>query len=174
MFKPTSDIASAFLTRFARLMRAVLENARKEEVTLASDLAVMRDYLELEKVRMKGGFEYAIEVEPPIDSEEVMVPPMLLQPFAEEAIWRRLARRDGIGRLTIRVHLYGKALVLSLEDDAFAEEHDAAAAHQDEAGPIVDVDGAAITRARLEVLTKQETSAASVHVVPLAGGRQWS
>ncbi|MBK6752925.1 MAG: tetratricopeptide repeat protein [Flavobacteriales bacterium] len=54
-------LASKFLTRFARLMRAVLENAKQEEVSLRSDLDVLRDYLELEQARLHDRFSYAIE-----------------------------------------------------------------------------------------------------------------
>lgn len=160
------DLASSFLTRFARLMRAVLENARKDEVKLASDLTVMRDYLELEKVRMKDGFQYAIEVDPAIDTEEVMVPPMLLQPFAEEAIWKRLANSESPGHLVVRVRQQGTALVLSLEDDAVMTSVTAHAGVPDE------YEGTTITRSRLELLAKQEGRPASVQVVPIAKGQR--
>lgn len=161
------DLASSFLTRFARLMRAVLENARKDEVSLASDLAVMRDYLELEKVRSNAGFQYEIVVDPAVEMEEVMVPPMLLQPFAEEAIWKRLAQKVGPGHLTVRIQQQGSALVLSIEDDGIAKQPIA------EGGlPSEDVDGTMITRSRLDFLAKQEGKAASVQVIPLAAGQR--
>ena len=97
------DLASSFLTRFARLMRAVLENARKDEVSLQSDLDVLHDYLELEKARMHNGFTYSIDIDTDLDPEEAMVPPMLLQPFAEEAIWKGLAKKQGAGHISITV-----------------------------------------------------------------------
>lgn len=161
------DLASTFLTRFARLMRAVLENVRKDEVSLASDLALMRDYLELEKIRSNAGFQYEIVVDPSIDMEEVMVPPMLLQPFAEEAIWKRLAHKDEIGHLTVRAQQQGSGLLLSLEDDGTIEQLNAEAHYSSD-----DVDGTTITRSRLDLLAQREGKEASVQLIPLATGQR--
>lgn len=163
------DLASSFLTRFARLMRAVLENARKDEVPLAADLAVMRDYLDLEKIRMKDRFSYTIEVESAIDVEEVVVPPMLLQPFAEEAIWQGLANNEQPGQITIRIRQQGRALVLSLEDNRSMRE----ASTENEVLEQHDTtSGTTITRARLELLAEVEHRPATVHTIPLAQGRR--
>lgn len=160
------DLASSFLTRFARLMRAVLENARKDEVPLTADLAVLQDYLELEKVRTGDGFMYSIEVEPGIDVEEVMVPPMLLQPYAEQAIWSRLAKKSGIGHLVVRVQRRNGRLVLSLEDDGEGQGQVRSGSENP-----VGAEGVGITEARLALLSKQGGEEASVKKIALPQGQ---
>lgn len=160
------DLASYFLTRFARLMRAVLENARKDEVPLAADLAVLQDYLELEKVRTGDGFMYSIEVEPGVDAEEVMVPPMLLQPYAEQAIWSRLANKSGIGHLVIRVQQRKGRLILLLEDDGEAKGEVRSGSESS-----LGAEGAGITEARLALLSKQGGEEASVTKIALPKGQ---
>lgn len=157
------DLASTFLTRFARLMRAVLENARQEEVTLATDLNVMRDYLELERLRLAGRFTYSLEVDPAIDPEVVMVPPMLLQPYAEQAIWGRANQQEDCVRLVIRVQHRKDSLVLTLENDL---EPNA----PQRPGGSMRSEGTDITEARLTLLAKKGGRQASVKVMPLPGG----
>jgi len=160
------DLASSFLTRFARLMRAVLENARKDEVPLAADLAVLQDYLELEKARTADGFKYSIEVEPGIDAEEVMVPPMLFQPYAEQAIWSRLAKKSGIGHLVVSVRRRNGRLVLSLEDDGEGQGE----VRSGSESPLGS-EGAGITEARLALLSKPGGEEASVTKTALPQGQ---
>ena len=63
-------------------MRLVLENSRHAEVPLNDDLEALRGYLDLERMRMDKRFDFAIEVDPGIDPEEVMVPPLVVQPCA--------------------------------------------------------------------------------------------
>lgn len=157
------DLASSFLTRFARLMRAVLENARQEEVSLAADLDVMRDYLELERLRLAGRFTYSLEVDPAIDPEVVMVPPMLLQPYAEQAIWGRANQQEDCVRLVIRVQHRKDSLVLTLENDL---EPNA----PQRPGGSMRSEGTDITEARLTLLAKKGGRQASVKVMPLPGG----
>ncbi|MBK6829404.1 MAG: histidine kinase [Flavobacteriales bacterium] len=163
------DLASSFLTRFARLMRAVLENARKDEVSLQSDLDVLHDYLELEKARMHNGFTYSIDIDTDLDPEEAMVPPMLLQPFAEEAIWKGLAKKQGAGHISITVRKRNGSLILAIEDDGMARPPDL---HGGSAGPEERTTGTAITAARLELLSRQEGKPASVRSSPLPNGQR--
>ncbi|MBK8498696.1 MAG: histidine kinase [Flavobacteriales bacterium] len=97
------DLASGFLTKFARLMRLVLENSRYNEVPLNQDLEALRLYMDLERARTNNKFDYAIEVDPAIDQESAMVLPLVLQPFVENAIWHGLSRKEGKGHLVLCV-----------------------------------------------------------------------
>lgn len=163
------DLASSFLTRFARLMRAVLENARKEEVSLLSDLDVLRDYLELEKARLQDKFTYSIDVDPSIDQEEVHVPPMLLQPFAEEAIWQGFAQGKHTGHITIVVRQVAGSILISIQDDGGARSEPSNTSSND----IVETHvGTTITRARLDLLARQERKPATVRTITLPQGHR--
>ncbi|WKZ65438.1 MAG: histidine kinase [Flavobacteriales bacterium] len=158
-------LASSFLTGFARLMRAVLEHTRKDEVSLAEDLSVLRDYLDLERLRSGARFEYRLEVGSDIDPEDLMVTPMLLQPYAEQAIWNSLGRTDDPGHLVIRVQRSQGTLVLLLEDDLQSGATDPSIASDRSEGTV-------ITEARLALLAKQGKRQASVKVIPMPVGRR--
>jgi len=161
-----SDLASSFLTRFARLMRAVLENARLDEVSLQRDLDVLRDYLELERTRTQNRFSYTIIVDPNIDQEEVLVPPMLLQPFAEEAIWKDLAQQVN-GSISITVSKVDDALLMTVQDNG--EQTGSGTTVMTETGSD---HGVSITKARLELYQQTERRPATLRWTPLTVGHK--
>lgn len=161
------DLASSYLTRFARLMRSVLENARKDEVSLSSDIEVLREYLELEKLRMNNAFTYTVGVDGTKDPAEVMVPPMLLQPFVEDAIWQRMNDTGRPWLLDIRVHQRDGALIMSVEDDRTVAVTPQVTTDTTDA-----LDHTAITRTRLELLAQQTNKPVSVRTVPLLPGQR--
>lgn len=78
--------AEIYLATFSRLMREILENSRQEYISLEDELSMLRDYLEINKKRLKDHLEYSIGVEEDIDEELDQIPPMLIQPFIENAI----------------------------------------------------------------------------------------
>ncbi|MEO1255234.1 MAG: histidine kinase, partial [Bacteroidota bacterium] len=90
------DIASAenYLTTFSRLMREMLENSRAEQIPIEDEVSMLRDYLEINKKRLKSGFDFFIEVADEIDQEFDTIPPMLIQPFVENAIEHGIAPKD--------------------------------------------------------------------------------
>jgi len=87
--------ASAYLSKFSKLMRLVLENSRQQEVPLESDLSALELYMQLESLRFQNKFQYIIEVDPSIDKENTLIPPLLLQPFAENSILHGIQNKEG-------------------------------------------------------------------------------
>ncbi|MEM7040865.1 MAG: histidine kinase, partial [Bacteroidota bacterium] len=81
-----TDRAVHYLSEFGRLLRRVLENAGEGQVSLASELEILRSYLTLEKMQGEAEFDYEIELEQGLVAENERVAPMLLQPFVENAI----------------------------------------------------------------------------------------
>lgn len=82
--------ASLYLSRFSRLLRLILNHSREETITLADELKALQLYLDIESTRFDGKFRYVIEVDTRVDPANLVIPPMLLQPFAENAIWHGL------------------------------------------------------------------------------------
>src|SRR5690606_36181723 len=111
------DRATGYLTKFARLMRLVLENSRQAEVPLKDDLEAFDLYLQLERIRSGEKFDHEIKVDTGIDQEFVMVPPLVVQPFVENAIWHGMAGKEGKGHITLSVSIRGDDLVMAIEDD---------------------------------------------------------
>ena len=97
------DKAAEYLTTFSRLIRRVLENSRSERVSLENELEALRLYIELEAMRFKNKLRYEIHVEAGIDAGFVEIPPLLLQPYVENAIWHGLMHKPEGGTVSVRV-----------------------------------------------------------------------
>lgn len=108
--------ASGYLGKFASLMRLILENSREMEVPLEQDLHALELYIQMEMLRLNNSFSYHIEVDPEIDPENTMVPPMLLQPFAENAILHGLHNKEN-GTVSIRVRKLDDMICCVIEDN---------------------------------------------------------
>jgi tetratricopeptide (TPR) repeat protein len=108
--------ASGYLTKFASLMRLILEHSREREVPLKDDLQALDLYLQLELLRYNNSFTYHIDVDPQIDPENTLVPPMLLQPFAENAIIHGLSEREN-GLISIQVRKVDDMICCVIEDN---------------------------------------------------------
>ncbi len=98
-----ADKASDYLTKFSRLIRLVLENSRAERVTLQNELDALQLYIELEAMRFKQKVQFSIHVSPGIDQRYVCIPPLLLQPYVENAIWHGLMHKPEGGTVTVEV-----------------------------------------------------------------------
>lgn len=98
-----ADQASEYLTKFSRLIRLVLENSRSEFVTLHNELEALQLYIELEAMRFKEKLRYRISLASGIDEQFVCIPPLLLQPYVENAIWHGLMHKPEGGMITIEV-----------------------------------------------------------------------
>jgi LytS/YehU family sensor histidine kinase len=94
IMKNDSQSASDYLTRFSRLMRMVLINSQRSMIPLEDELQMLRLYL-LERLPFKDSFNYSI-ILPTQLTNIVFVPPLLLQPFCENAIWHGLMQKDGM------------------------------------------------------------------------------
>jgi tetratricopeptide (TPR) repeat protein len=117
-----AGIAADFLAKFTKLMRQVLEMSRLNDVPLKRELEVIGLYAELEQMRLKGRFTYKVEISPDVDPEAVSVPPMLLQPFVENAVWHGLARKNGPGCLRVVVSRTDDALHVLIDDDGVGRQ----------------------------------------------------
>lgn len=105
--------ASEYLGKFSRLMRMILQNSQASLITLEAELQSLRLYLELEALRFNNHFDYKISVPSDLDIASLKVPPLLLQPYAENAIWHGLMQKPTRGKLDIEItkgddHVYIK------------------------------------------------------------------
>jgi len=112
-----TEEASAYLTKFSRLIRMALHNSEKPLVTLENELEALRLYLDLERLRFKNAFNYSVAFVNAIDINAVYIPPMLIQPFAENAIWHGLMHKQGVGLLEIQLCAENKTLTCVIMDN---------------------------------------------------------
>ena len=117
------DQASALLTKFSRLMRQVLDNSRNEWVTLRQELTALQIYVELEQLRCDNGFEVVYTVDEHLRQDELRVPPLITQPYAENAIWHGLLpKKNGIRRLQISCRKEDTRLMIEIIDNGIGRE----------------------------------------------------
>ena len=104
-FIATNDerTANKYLSDFSKLMRAVLENSEEDFIPLQKEIQLIELYTKLEYFRFKDKFDYKISVEDTIDIEAYKIPPMLLQPYIENAVWHGLRYKEDKGILDIKI-----------------------------------------------------------------------
>ncbi len=101
MYKNEAKKAAVYLGNFASLTRSILENSTAEKITLEEDIATLVNYIELEKMRFKDQFHYDIFIDEKLDTECIRIPPMLVQPFVENAIKHGLKNLEYKGELNL-------------------------------------------------------------------------
>jgi tetratricopeptide (TPR) repeat protein len=101
IMKNESQAASDYLTQFSRLIRLVLNNSKKTWIPLEDEIEMLGLYLDMEKLRFKDAFSYSLLCDDDTDPASIFVPPLLLQPFVENAIWHGLMHKKENGLLTL-------------------------------------------------------------------------
>ena len=174
--------AHLYLADFAGLIRKVLQNSEKEEVSLAEELEMTEQYLNLEKLRFD--FDFSISVEQGIDINNTMVPSMLLQPFAENAVIHGLQNKPENRKLKIEVVKKGggggegrgrgqgedKGIVISIEDNGIGREAAAAISK------VKNGKGSKLIQERLEILQEKQGEKYRLEITDLIGnesGHEW-
>ncbi len=109
--------ALVFLTDFAKLMRTVMHNSANELITLNDEIEFLKMYLELEKNRHRNKFQYEIRAEDDFDTEDILIPPMLLQPFVENTVIHGIGNLSADGRIDILFHRKKKNMTCVITDN---------------------------------------------------------
>lgn len=122
IFKQDSLKAGNYLTQFSELIRMILDFSRKDYIAVESELKLLHTYLDLQKLRFENKFDYSIEIDKAIDTEFIFIPPMLAQPFIENAIEHGIYHKREKGRLDIRLFYEGKQLIYEIEDNGIGLE----------------------------------------------------
>ncbi|MCB0793627.1 MAG: histidine kinase [Flavobacteriales bacterium] len=162
-----TDKATRFLSKFAQVMRGVLENSREATVPLADDLRTLKGYMDLERMRAQERFTFTIEVADDLNPEVVMVPPLVVQPFVENAIWHGLAGVERDGHISLRILQKEGQLLWIVEDNGVGRRQGSTPkAEQGKKRSL----GTAITRSRLDLVQKQYGGKAGFHYEDLEQG----
>src|SRR5690606_11776739 len=109
--------ANRILTGFATLTRQHLELSRRSVANLQEELVYLQHYLALEKLRIPDKMNYRIEVSEEIDTENILIPSMLIQPFLENAIWHGIMPKEKGGFIRLSIALDTNHLAVSITDD---------------------------------------------------------
>jgi len=122
ILKNKTEEASKYLTKFSRLIRMVLNNSKEALISLEDELETLRLYLDMEKLRFKNSFDYGFNFKNAVEVENIFIPPLLLQPFAENAIWHGLMHKQGRGFLNFDLSTEEKILTCVITDNGVGRE----------------------------------------------------
>jgi tetratricopeptide (TPR) repeat protein len=113
------DLANNYMADFSSLMRKILENSRKDLISVKEEFDMLELYLELEKSRSNELLDYEIAIHPNVDLMGTKIPPMVIQPFVENAIWHGVLPLKKKGKVTISLNVTEnlEALICSVEDN---------------------------------------------------------
>ncbi|HEU5164963.1 MAG TPA: histidine kinase, partial [Chitinophagaceae bacterium] len=145
-----SDKATSYLARFAKLIRSVLDSSKNNLVPFQMDLETIQLYLEMEKFRCNDKFLYEINVEPALLHGDFKVPPLIVQPFLENAIHHGLLnKKENNRQLQLKINLCDEFIVYSILDNGIGREK--AAEFKERNKPEHQSYGIAITRERIHL-----------------------
>ena len=167
--KNKTKVADEYLSKFAQLMRLILENSEKREVSLAEDLTALELYMQLESLRMSHKFAYEIKVDEAIDQENTLVPPLILQPFVENSIWHGIAKKEGHGKIIISIKKEGDMINCIVEDDGIGRGEAALITHGYKKNDKKSL-GMKITKERIDLMNKIKNCKAAINLTDLKVG----
>jgi hypothetical protein len=114
--------ASEYLSKFSRLIRSILQNSQEVLIPLERELEALQLYLELESLRFENKFKYKIILEDELDTTILKVPPLIIQPFVENAIWHGLMHKKEKGHLQVELCLEEQMLFCKITDDGIGRK----------------------------------------------------
>ncbi|HKZ36696.1 MAG TPA: histidine kinase [Chryseolinea sp.] len=117
--------ANRFLSEFALLMRLVLENSQEDFIPLQKEQEILSLYLKLEHYRFRDKFDYEIKVDENVNPEAIQIPPMLIQPYIENAVWHGLRYKNEKGKLLLHFYRQNGNLVAEITDDGVGRQRSA-------------------------------------------------
>jgi len=166
IFNTKIEEAIKYLNKFARLVRIILNNSERPTVTVGDDLEALRLYLELEQMRFEDRFDYEIIVEDSVDADYDIMPPLLMQPYVENAILHGLNPAPFKGKLTIRLSAVNNFLICTIVDNGIGREK---ASEIRRMMPVKNHKslGMKITEDRLKILNEINNSQLSVTITDL-------
>jgi len=152
ILKNDSETAADYLTKFSRLIRMVLNNSQRKFISLEDELETLDLYLYMEALRFINNFHYEVNCDHTIDTLSIFIPPMLLQPFLENAIWHGLMNKEGNRELFIALHLENNILHCTITDNGIGRKK--AAMYKSKSAEKNKSMGMQITRNRMALLNQ--------------------
>lgn len=164
ILKNDTDAAVMYLARFAKLVRSSLNASVDGTVLLHEEISMLNHYLALEQLRFREAFEYHIEADPMIDQTNTLIPPLIVQPFVENAVLHGMQDLQENGLILIKFYLENNMLCVEVQDNGKGLQQEKLAGNSKSLG-------GKITQKRLELLNEQkQQSAISIEYRTPEGG----
>jgi ligand-binding sensor domain-containing protein len=167
--KSDHTTASLYLTRFSKLIRLILDNSNSKNVLLSNEMEALRIYIEMESLRFNNKFTYNITLDKDVYPDCIEVPPLIIQPYVENAIWHGLLHKETSGHLDIHVSMLAdNMLQCVIEDDGVGR--DKAREYKSKSATNKKSLGMKLTEDRISILNKHASLNASITIVDLEAG----
>ncbi len=157
--------ASKYLTKFSRLVRLILQNSQAALISLESELDALKLYLDLEALRFNNRFVFAVFVDKELDTLMLKVPPLIIQPYAENAIWHGLMHKANTGHLQVDVYADGTQLCFKITDDGIGRKK--ATELKSKSASAHNSMGMQITANRIAMLKQEDSAGNQVKITDL-------
>ncbi|MFT4523644.1 MAG: ligand-binding sensor domain-containing protein/two-component sensor histidine kinase [Bacteroidia bacterium] len=117
------DEARGYLQKFAKLMRLTLQNSRADYIPLSDEIEVLENYLDLEKLAQKDPFSYTVNIGEGVEANNVLIPPMMIQPFVENAIKHGVPDKGLEGLIELSFSINNEEILeCSIKDNGIGRE----------------------------------------------------
>ena len=152
-----------YLSQFSKLLRSSLELSRKNYVPLDQELEAIGNYLSLQQMRFEYTFDYEV-ISPEIDTSAILIPPMLIQPFVENAIIHGIGNHSDKGLITVEILLLKNQLLVKITDNGkgYDVASNTKANHQSLSGTIA--------KERLEILARENKIKTNIEIASNSRG----
>ncbi|WP_405380469.1 histidine kinase [Maribacter sp. LLG6340-A2] len=158
--------ANRYLSEFSTLMRSVLENSEEDFIPLAKELEQLELYIKLEHSRFKDKFDYEIIVDDDVPVNKYQIPPMLLQPYIENAIWHGLRYREAKGLLRVSIKVESNnSVAICITDNGIGRKKSASIKTQNQKKQ--KSKGMGIIQKRVAILNDMYTDKVSINISDL-------
>ncbi len=152
-----------YLTTFSKLIRNLLNNADKKEISLFDEIETCKLYLQLEAMRFDTKFSYAVNADENIDLKSIQVPALIIQPFIENAIWHGIVPRNSTGLVSLIVQRKDGFIEIVIDDDGIGRV--ASAQNKSASGLAHQSKGVNLTQTRLELNNLLQQRQAKLEVI---------
>lgn len=169
IYSQKSDAANEYLSRFSKLIRMIFNHSGEKNISLTDDLEALKLYMDLEQLRLDGKFVYHFHIESDIEAEEIEIPPLIIQPYVENAIWHGISQLEGEGKIDIliKMNCLGKSNILMciVKDNGIGREQ--SKKNKKQKNSQHKSQGMSITNERLELLNSMHGNKNSVEIIDL-------
>jgi hypothetical protein len=114
--------AAEYLSGFSSLVRQVLNNSKSPIINLEKEIETLKLYIEMEQMRFDDKFNYQFHIDGNLDLLEINLPPLIFQPYVENAIWHGLMHKEGPRKLDIYFKKLGDSLLCTIEDNGIGRK----------------------------------------------------
>jgi len=168
LLQKKSGEAGLYLSQFARLIRQNLNAINAASINLEEEIDRLKNYLDLEKLRMDNKFDYIIDVDEKLEADEILIPSMIIQPFVENAIWHGISTLNEPGLITITFRKKDeKSLKIIVKDNGVGMKKSRSYTSESEKHIHMGIE---MTRRRLELLGKKYSIDTSIECCEVSPG----